>query len=134
MQGNARRDTKPELAVRRLLHAQGLRYRIDFQPLPAPRRRADIVFTRQRIAVFIDGCFWHGCSLHGTAPRTNSRYWAQKISTNAARDRDTDLHLARAGWIALRFWEHDDASTVASAVANEVHFRSTQIRASRGAS
>ncbi len=108
MLGNRRRDTTPELLIRRLLHAQGLRYRVDW-PLPFDRRRrADIVFTRQKVAVFIDGCFWHGCPEHYIAPKENAEFWAKKVATNVARDRDTDSRLVTLGWTVLRIWEHED--------------------------
>ena len=116
MQGNRRRDTAPEMAVRRLLHASGCRYRVDVQPLPGLRRRADIVFKRQMVAVFIDGCFWHGCPSHGTTPRTNSGYWSAKVAANRARDADTDERLTEAGWHPARYWEHEDAANVAADV------------------
>ena len=116
MLGNRRRDTAPELLIRRLLHAQGLRYRVDW-PLPFDRRRrADIVFTKQKVAVFIDGCFWHGCPEHYIAPRANREYWADKVAGNEARDRDTDHRLHDTGWTVLRFWEHEDAGDVARRV------------------
>jgi len=108
MQANRGRDTGPELALRRMLHARGLRYRVDHALPFDRRRRADIVFTRARVAVFVDGCFWHGCPEHGTTPRTNSTFWAAKIARNRARDADTDARLAEAGWTVLRFWEHED--------------------------
>ncbi|MGU3645173.1 very short patch repair endonuclease [Microbacterium sp. C23T] len=107
MLANKRRDTSTELAVRRELHARGLRYRVDFAPVPGLRRRADIVFTRARIAVFIDGCFWHGCPLHGTAPKRNVEYWGPKLTANIERDRDTNRRLEAAGWRVMRFWEHE---------------------------
>jgi DNA mismatch endonuclease (patch repair protein) len=107
MLANKRRDTSTEIAVRRELHARGLRYRVDFAPLPGLRRRADVVFTRARVAVFIDGCFWHGCPIHGTAPKRNADYWGPKLAANVARDQDTDRRLADAGWRVLRFWEHE---------------------------
>lgn len=116
MQGNRSRDSKPELAVRSLVHAAGLRYRVDRRPLPAVRRRADLVFTRQRIAAFIDGCFWHGCADHFVLPATNAGYWHDKITGNMARDRETDRLLRQAGWTPLRFWEHQDACEVAAAL------------------
>ncbi|MBD8024865.1 very short patch repair endonuclease [Microbacterium gallinarum] len=106
MLANKRRDTSTELAVRRELHSRGLRYRVDFAPVPGIRRRADITFTRARVAVFIDGCFWHGCPLHGTSPRQNADYWGPKLAANIERDRDTDRHLEDAGWRVMRFWEH----------------------------
>lgn len=115
MLSNRRRDTRPELAVRRLLHAAGLRYRVDFPPLGG-RRRADIVFTSQRIAVFIDGCFWHGCPEHATYPKRNADYWGPKLARNIARDREVDASLSSAGWIVARHWEHEPASAVAASV------------------
>ncbi len=107
MLANKRRDTRPELAIRSALHARGLRYRVDFPPVRGLRRRADIAFTRRRIAIFIDGCFWHGCPLHGTSPRRNADYWGPKIAHNMERDTDTNERLAEAGWVVLRFWEHE---------------------------
>ncbi|MFC2458793.1 very short patch repair endonuclease [Actinobaculum sp. oral taxon 183] len=117
MQANRSRDTKPEIAVRRLLHAHGLRYRVDARPLPDLRRRADIVFTRLKIAVFIDGCFWHGCPEHGTAtPKSHSDYWQEKIARNRERDAETNRALVDAGWVVLRYWEHEGAQEVAEAI------------------
>lgn len=116
MQGNRRRDTAPELRVRRLLHAAGARYRVDVAPVAGLRRRADVVFTRQRLAVFIDGCYWHGCAEHGTRARTNAQYWSAKIAANRARDADTDAQLRAAGWTPLRYWEHEEPRAVADDV------------------
>jgi len=112
MLGNKARDTKPELAVRRLLHAHGYRYRVNYRPSPDIRRTADIVFTRRRIAVFIDGCFWHGCPLHGTSPKANADYWGPKLARNVERDLDTTARLTAAGWTVLRFWEHESPAHV----------------------
>lgn len=121
MQSNRARDTAPELAVRRLLHARGLRYLVHKRPEPKINRRADIVFTRQRVAVFIDGCFWHGCPQHGSrAFKTNAEYWGPKISRNVARDGDTTAQLEAAGWHVLRFWEHVPPEAVAAAVEAEI--------------
>lgn len=118
MQSNKSRDTSPELAVRRILHAQGLRYRVHYAPLPSlRRRRADIVFTRARVAVFIDGCFWHACPEHGTRPKSHEDYWHPKLVRNAERDRETDAALLEAGWTVLRYWEHQTAEEVAAAIA-----------------
>jgi DNA mismatch endonuclease (patch repair protein) len=120
MRANRGRDTGPELAVRRALHARGLRYRVD-HPLPFDRRRrADIAFTRVKVAVFIDGCFWHGCPEHGTTPRTNSAFWSAKIARNRARDADTTGRLEAAGWSVLRFWEHDDPDRCAELIARMI--------------
>ena len=108
MKANRRRDTSPEMTLRRALHAAGLRYRVDF-PLPFDRRRrADIVFTKQKVAVFVDGCFWHRCPEHYTSPKANAAFWAEKAARNVARDRDTDARLAELGWTVTRFWEHED--------------------------
>jgi DNA mismatch endonuclease, patch repair protein len=120
MRANRGRDTGPELAVRRALHAMGLRYRVD-HPLPFDRRRrADIAFTRAKVAVFIDGCFWHGCPEHGTTPRTNSRFWSEKIERNRERDTDTTKRLDELGWTVLRFWEHEDPDESAERIARLV--------------
>jgi DNA mismatch endonuclease, patch repair protein len=101
------RDTKPELAIRRRLHALGLRYRVDVAPVPGLRRRADVVFTRRRVAVFVDGCFWHGCELHGRLPIRNRDWWGEKLEANRRRDRQTDQLLGEAGWLVVRLWEHE---------------------------
>lgn len=122
MQAIRARDTKPELAVRRLLHARGLRYRVHSQPLVGLRRTADVVFTKSRIAVFIDGCFWHGCPEHGRRSfQHDGDYWPRKISTNIARDADTNRRLEEEGWLVLRFWEHENPAAVADIVEATVH-------------
>lgn len=106
MEANRRRDTKPELALRRELHRRGRRYRVDRAPLAGLRRRADLVFPGQRVAVYVDGCFWHSCPDHGTVPKTNTDWWVAKLEANQARDRDTDQRLHDAGWVTVRVWEH----------------------------
>lgn len=117
MQANRRRDTSPELAVRRLLHARGYRYRVDFAPLSGLRRRADIVFTKRRVSIFIDGCFWHGCPEHGRSGFAhNVDYWPAKIASNMARDADTNSRLAEGGWTVLRFWEHEAPELVVARI------------------
>ena len=120
MAGLARRDTAPEVAIRRLLHAQGLRYRVAY-PVPGLRRRSiDIAFTRRKVAVFVDGCFWHGCPEHGTQPRANASWWATKIAANHARDDDTTVRLEAQGWLVLRAWEHEEPRQVAARVIAQV--------------
>lgn len=121
MCANKQRDTKPELAVRKLAHAAGLRYRVDFAPLADQKRlRADLVFTRARVAVFIDGCFWHGCPEHHTVAKTNAEFWASKVSGNRDRDERVSGLLADAGWRVLRFWEHEDPAEVAESIVRAV--------------
>ena len=123
MVGNRNRDTKPELRVRSLLHKRGLRYRVNQGPLPELRRTADIVFRKARVAVFIDGCFWHGCPQHYKEPKTNTDYWRAKIAGNGQRDRQTDELLFEAGWLVLRFWEHEDPNEIADAIITAVEER-----------
>ncbi|MFC9437213.1 very short patch repair endonuclease [Nocardia sp. NPDC057030] len=121
MQANRSRDTKPELAVRRILHGKGMRYRVAYAPEPSLRRKADIVFTKVRVAVFIDGCFWHGCPEHGRRTfQHNNTYWTSKIATNMTRDSDTNVVLKSMGWTVLRYWEHEDAAAVAEAITRIV--------------
>ncbi|UHJ58261.1 very short patch repair endonuclease [Mycolicibacterium fortuitum] len=110
------RDTEAEWTLRRLLHARGLRYRVDAVLPGLPRRRADILFPRQRVAVFVDGCFWHGCPDHKTFPKTNAAWWAMKLARNVERDRETDAHLADLGWNVIRIWEHEDSELAADRV------------------
>ncbi len=120
MRANRSRDTKPELAVRSAAHKLGLRYRVDARPLPDVRCRADMLFTRRRIAVFIDGCWWHGCPRHHRPPSANAAYWAGKVARNMARDRRTDQILADVGWLVVRIWEHEDPAQAAQRLADVV--------------
>lgn len=111
-----RRETAPELALRRALHAAGHRFRVVY-PVPGNRRRTvDIAFTRARLAVFVDGCFWHSCPEHGTRPRANAAWWAGKLETNRSRDADTDRLLREAGWSVVRIWEHEDVPAAVAKV------------------
>lgn len=119
----ARRDTAPELAIRSQLHAGGLRYRVGVKPLPSLRRTADIVFTRARVAVFVDGCFWHQCPNHSRAAKSNANWWSAKLARNVARDRETDRVLEEAGWSVIRVWEHEAPATAASLIADLVQAR-----------
>lgn len=110
------RDTAAEWALRRLLHARGLRYRVDAVLPGLPRRRADLLFPRQKVAVFVDVCFWHGCPDHKTAPKNYADWWASKLARNVQRDRETDTHLAELGWTVVRIWEHEDPGSAADRV------------------
>lgn len=113
MQSNKGRDTKPEVALRSAVHALGLRYRVGTRPVKQVRRTADLVFTKAKVAVFLDGCFWHGCPEHHTVAVTNAKFWADKVEGNRTRDRDTDQRLSEAGWQCVRVWEHEDPSEAA---------------------
>ncbi|MFC9531362.1 very short patch repair endonuclease [Streptomyces sp. NPDC056975] len=117
MSRQASKDTAPEVAVRRLLHASGLRYRLNVRVPDMPRRTIDIAFPRAKVAVFMDGCFWHGCPEHATQPKANAEWWRAKLDRNMARDRETTACLTTSGWIVLRFWEHEDPVEVAARVA-----------------
>lgn len=120
MSGVRKRDNAPEMAVRRLLHAAGLRYRVSW-PVPGQRRRTiDIAFTRARLAVYVDGCFWHGCPLHGTSPKANAAWWAEKIAANRARDASVTAQLEDLGWTVLRFWEHEQPEDVVSSIVDRL--------------
>lgn len=114
------KSTGAEVAVRRELYRRGLHYRVDFVVLKKPRRVADIAFPGRRIAVFIDGCFWHGCLEHATWPKQNAEFWRQKIESNRHRDADTCSRLLDAGWTVLRFWEHQSPIDAAETIAQTV--------------
>jgi DNA mismatch endonuclease (patch repair protein) len=116
-----RRDTKPELQIRRLLHARGLRYRVDDKRLPG---RPDIVFAGARLAVFVDGCFWHACPEHGVLPKNNRDWWQAKLAATVGRDRRKDENLWMLGWDVLHVWEHEDAVSAADRVASAVASKS----------
>lgn len=104
------------MAVRKILHARGLRFRVDYRVITTSRTRADIAFTRRKVAVFIDGCFWHGCPLHATQPKRNADYWGPKLARNIERDQESSELLRRGGWTVLRFWEHEDPSAAADQI------------------
>jgi DNA mismatch endonuclease (patch repair protein) len=123
MRANRSRDTRPELALRKAVFALGMRYRVAARPLPAVRRTADLVFTKAKVAVFMDGCFWHGCPEHHTVAVRNGDYWAQKVARNQARDADTDKRLEEAGWLPVRVWEHEDPSRAAKEIQAAVEER-----------
>jgi DNA mismatch endonuclease (patch repair protein) len=119
------RDTKPEMALRRALHHRGWRYRVNTRPLRDLNRRADLVFTRRKVAVFVDGCFWHGCPEHGRRNhKINAWYWPDKIQGNVDRDADTGRRLQAAGWQVVRIWEHESLEGAVETV--EVALRSAE--------
>jgi DNA mismatch endonuclease, patch repair protein len=106
MQAQRTRDTGPEVAIRSAVHRAGLRYRVDARPLPNFPRKADLVFRRAKVAVFVDGCFWHSCPLHGRQSVANASWWRDKLARTQQRDADTTRHLVEAGWQVVRIWEH----------------------------
>jgi len=116
MRGNRSKNTTPEMKLRSLLHRRGLRYRVDAPPTPGTRRRADVVFPRERVAVFVDGCFWHGCPEHYRPSSKNTAFWETKLATNRSRDAQTNETLAAAGWTVIRVWEHEDVSGAADRI------------------
>jgi len=120
MQRVRQKDTSPEAALRRELHDLGLRYRVQVPILIHPRRVADIAFSKLRVAVFVDGCFWHGCPQHATWPKQNAEFWRSKIVANQVRDRDTDARLRAAGWKVIRIWAHEAPNEAASRVSKVV--------------
>lgn len=123
MQSTGQRDTSAELRIRKVLHAMGLRYSIDRKPLMDLPRRADILFRRAKVAVFVDGCFWHGCPKHASWPATNSAFWRSKIIANRERDCDTNARLRARGWSVIRVWEHEDSEKAARRIACQVRLR-----------
>jgi DNA mismatch endonuclease (patch repair protein) len=125
MQGNRRRDTRPELALRSELHRRGVRFRVELPIRVAGFRpiRADLAFTRWSVLVFVDGCFWHGCPRHGTAPRANADYWLAKIARNVARDERQTAALELAGWTVVRVWEHVPPAAAADIVVEALQVR-----------
>ena len=129
MRANTGRATKPEQAVRSLLHRRGFRFRKRKTIRLGDRRwtRPDATFSRERIAVYIDGCFWHRCPEHGTEPRSNSSYWRPKLDRNVARDRETETQLGQLGWLVLRAWEHEDHEAIADRVEAALLSRRSQI-------
>lgn len=132
MVGNRFRDTTPELRVRSAVHRRGLRYRVAARPLRSLRRTADLVFRPTKVAVFIDGCYWHGCPEHFVLPRTNVEYWSGKIGGNVNRDRETDHALREAGWTVLRFWEHENVDAVVEEIVGVVTARRLAADPGRG--
>lgn len=117
--------TGPERRLRSALHRVGLRFRVDYRPVPSIRCTADVVFPKRHVCVFVDGCFWHGCETHFTVPMKNAEWWAEKIEDNVRRDSAKTQALEQAGWKVVRVWEHDldtdaDVRKVASRIATMV--------------
>jgi DNA mismatch endonuclease (patch repair protein) len=125
MQSTPGKDNSAEKSLRSALHKRGLRFRIH-RPVPATRRTIDVAFPGVRVAVFIDGCFWHGCPLHGTCPKNNASWWREKIAANQERDADTVRRLSALGWIVFRIWEHEDPEAVAAIIEETVRQRFVQ--------
>jgi DNA mismatch endonuclease (patch repair protein) len=120
MLAQRRKDTVPEIALRKALHARGLRFRVHRRPIASIHREADIVFASRRVAVFVDGCWWHGCPEHRTPPVANREWWAAKIAVTRARDGDTNRRLADAGWTVIRVWEHEHPAVAAEGIRRVV--------------
>ncbi|WP_183507762.1 MULTISPECIES: very short patch repair endonuclease [unclassified Mycolicibacterium] len=116
MQAQKTTGTKIELQVRRGLHSRGYRYRVNRRLLPDHVFRGDIVWSGRRTVVFLDGCFWHGCPDHATAPKSNRDWWREKIQGNRERDQRVDNLLRERGWTVLRFWEHEDSAAIVEAI------------------
>ncbi|WP_244315828.1 very short patch repair endonuclease [Streptomyces albidochromogenes] len=125
MTANKGRDTKPELLLRSILYRRGLRYRVNARPIPNLRRTADLVFVKARVAVFVDGCYWHGCPDHYRPAMKRSRFWQEKIQGNQARDADTNQRLREQGWSVVRVWEHENPDSAAEKIIGVLERRST---------
>lgn len=114
------RDTVPEKALRSELHKRGLRYRVDAKPIEKLNRRADIVFRSAKVAIFVDGCFWHGCPKHGTQAKANAEFWKNKIKRNQERDAETNQLLKKAGWKVIRVWEHENPEKASAKIQKTI--------------
>jgi len=124
MKSVRRSGTKAEELLRKALTEMGVKkYQVDTRPLPNSSRRADILFPNERVAVFVDGCFWHGCPVHGTHAKANAEFWDQKIKANKCRDKDTNRKLKKSGWSVLRVWEHENSEGAAKRIAKIVSKR-----------
>jgi DNA mismatch endonuclease (patch repair protein) len=117
------RDTAPEKALRSALFKKGLRYRVDIRPVETLNRRADIVFQFAKVAILVDGCFWHGCPIHGTQAKANAEFWKNKIKQNQIRDEDTNKQFKKAGWRVVRVWEHENPEKASQKIYNIIMAR-----------
>jgi DNA mismatch endonuclease (patch repair protein) len=131
MRATPQKDTPTEMRLRSSLYRLGLRFRIHKRVIKELSRTADIIFSRAKVAVFVDGCFWHGCSLHGTIPKTNRKWWFEKIDTNRQRDSDTVMRLDLVGWKAVRIWEHEDPDVAALKIAAIIQRQQEKTQPSR---
>lgn len=120
------RDTAPEKALRSALHKKGLRFRVDEKTIRELNRKADIVFRSAKVAVFVDGCFWHGCPIHGTKAKSNAEFWENKIRQNKERDADTNKRLNKIGWKVIRVWEHEDPEKISDKIYRIVRQRQSE--------
>ena len=127
MRANKGVDTGPEIRLRSLVHRAGLRYAIDVRPESDINRRADLVFREAKVAVFVNGCFWHGCPKHYSPPKSNKRYWSEKVRRNRERDAETRSLLKRRGWRVLVFWEHQPAQRCSERVVSIVSERKKRL-------
>ncbi|MFJ4874457.1 very short patch repair endonuclease [Streptomyces sp. NPDC088745] len=132
MSANKGRDTKPERLLRSALHSQGLRYRVGVRPIPDLRRTADVVFPKARVAVFVDGCYWHGCPEHHRPAKKGAEFWQEKIDGNRARDVETNEALRKAGWLVIRVWEHEDPEQAAEEVVQALRSRQVSTSSTTG--
>lgn len=123
MRASKSRDTTPEKSLRKELHKRGLRYRIDARPIMELNRRADIVFRSAKVAIFVDGCFWHGCPKHGTQAKANAKFWKAKIRRNQERDAETNQLLKKTGWKVIRVWEHEKPEKASGKIYKIVTYR-----------
>jgi len=129
MKATRRRDTAAEMAIRSALHTRGLRFRVDRSILPGVRRRADIVFVTAKVAVFVDGCFWHCCPIHQTYPKANMKWWTAKLQANRQRDADTNRQIREAGWFVARIWEHESPGDAITRIVKLVQLRQRRFAA-----
>jgi DNA mismatch endonuclease, patch repair protein len=130
MRATRRRDTPIEIRLRKALHRLGLRFRLQVKIRSLPRRTVDIAFPSASIAVFVDSCFWHGCPIHGSLPKTNRDWWQAKINQNRQRDAHTTVTLTREGWLVIRVWEHEEVVSASKRIAVAVK-RSCRIKSGR---
>ena len=128
MHNTRQRDTPVEMRVRHLLRERQLAFEVDRSIAGVTRSRPDLVFYKERVAVFLDGCFWHSCPVHGTTPHANRGWWVEKLAANVERDRRHDRELGTAGWLVLRFWEHEEPELVVDTIENRLRERRSSTR------